>query len=87
MGALFGLVPLSAFGWIGDHTTPEDRAAVMGYVFCFRDAGIAGAIQVRGLIATFDTALLAFAAVSLVCAAVAGWAGFGRARAPVEPRA
>lgn len=88
MGVLFGMVPLSAFGWIGDHTTPDDRAAVMGYVFCFRDAGIAAAILARGLVGAFTTVLLAFATISLACALAAGFtASRTRRTAALEPTA
>jgi len=79
IGVQFALVPLSAFAWIGDRTTPADRASVMGYVFCFRDLGVALAIQLGGLIATPAPTFLVFAVVWILCAAVAvtvsRWAG------------
>ena len=71
IGVQFAIVPLSAFAWVGDHTTPSDRAAVMGYIFCFRDLGVAVAIQARGAVGDAATAFLVFATISLVCAGAA----------------
>lgn len=71
IGVEFALVPLTGFAWIGDKTTPADRAAIMGYVFCFRDLGIAFSIQLRGAITGIGTALLVFAAISGLCALAA----------------
>ena len=75
IGVQFAIVPLSAFAWVGDHTAPSDRAAVMGYVFCFRDLGVAVAIQARGAVGDPATAFLVFAVISLVCAGAAFWVG------------
>ena len=71
IGVQFAIVPLSGFAWVGDRTSPSDRASVMGYVFCFRDLGVAVAIQLRGMVASVTTALLAFAIISILCAAAA----------------
>ncbi|HOZ47572.1 MAG TPA: MFS transporter [Candidatus Hydrogenedentes bacterium] len=71
IGVEFAMVPLAAFGWIGDRTTPSDRASVMGYVFCFRDLGIAVAVQLRGAIHGPTTAFWLFGAASAVCAVAA----------------
>jgi len=71
IGVQFAIVPLSAFAWVGDRTTPSDRAAVMGYVFCFRDLGVAVAIQARGAIGEPARAFPVFAAISLACAGAA----------------
>lgn len=71
IGIQFAIVPLSAFAWVGDKTTPADRASVMGYVFCFRDLGVALAIQMRGAISEVPKAFLVFGVVSVLCACVA----------------
>ena len=71
IGVQFGLVPLSAFAWIGDNTTPADRASVMGYVFCFRDLGVALAIQLGGLIAATAPTFFVFALIWTLCAGAA----------------
>jgi len=67
IGVQFAIVPLAGFAWIGDKTTPSDRASVMGYVFCFRDLGVAVAIQLRGLSRDPATAFLVFGGISAVC--------------------
>ena len=71
LGVQFAVVPLAAFAWIGDTTTPADRASVMGYIACFRDLGIALAIQLGGLLPNPRTNLLVFAVISAICAVVA----------------
>jgi len=80
IGVEFAIVPLSAFAWIGDRTPPAERASVMGYVFCFRDVGIALAIQLRSLISDVATASLVFAVISAFCALVGAVVAVGLAR-------
>ncbi|MBN2312268.1 MAG: MFS transporter [Candidatus Hydrogenedentes bacterium] len=71
IGVEYAIVPLAAFGWLGDNTSSADRASVMGYIFCFRDLGVALAIQLRGMVSSISAAFLVFAAVSAACAGAA----------------
>jgi len=75
IGIEFAIVPLSAFAWIGDNTPPPDRGSVIGYIFSFRDLGVALAIQLRSTITEVATAALVFAIASAVCAGAALVAG------------
>jgi ENTS family enterobactin (siderophore) exporter len=68
IGVLFAVVPLSGFAWVGDQTPPEDRASVMGYIFCFRDLGVAVGIMSASLFASSLTLFRAFGVFFLLCA-------------------
>ena len=81
MGVEFGVVPIAAIGWIGDRTRPEERTSVMGYILCFRDAGVAAAIVARSAFPDVATAFLVFGAVSVAGAACTGWMGAIKRRA------
>lgn len=70
IGVQFAVIPLAGMAWIGDVTTPADRPAVSGYVLCFRDIGVAGAILAGGLFARTESVFLLFGAASGLCAAV-----------------
>lgn len=67
IGVQNALVPLSALGWIGDHTEPHERAQVIGFVLCYRDFGVALAIQLGGIFTETRTAFVVFGALSAAC--------------------
>ncbi len=71
VGVQFAVVPLSGFGWVGDKTTPADRAAVMGYVYFFRDLGVAVAIFIGGVISSPPLGFVIFGVLSIACAVAA----------------
>ena len=75
LGISFAVIPVAGFGWIGDRTSPADRTACMGYVMCFREFGVALAIQLRSLIEPVTDAFLIFGIVSAVCTVAAIAAG------------
>ncbi|MBN1346022.1 MAG: MFS transporter [Phycisphaerae bacterium] len=86
IGTQFSIVPLTGFAWIGDNTSPADRASIMGYVFCFRDLGVATAIQLCGVLAAATTTFLAFSIVSVLCTVLAvGVGGLARPRGTNPP--
>ncbi len=71
LGFQLSIVPLSVFGWIGDRAGHAERTAVVGYIFCFNDLGVALSIQMRGLFPSVPAAAWAFFAIYLCCAIAA----------------
>ena len=84
IGVQFAFIPVMGITWIGDQSNPSDRAAIMGFIFSFRDLGVALAIQMRGYIPDTRTALFLFAVISIVCAGVAWAIGHAVPRIPSQ---
>lgn len=74
MGLQFAVVPVAAIGWVGDNTRPADRSEIMGYVFCFRDLGVALAILAAGVFPSARVSFAAFAIAYAGCTILAIWA-------------